>query len=438
MANGLLDMFSGALGTTPPAYLEGLLGQQAVEDLRKRSIGSGLVNALVGYAAMPKNQNLGLGRILAGTAQAGMQGARGVYDTALQDYQTQAKIDEMARKRQQDLAGQQAINQLLQDPKIANDPMAVAFIRSNPAEALKTYSAPRDRKTATVGNVVVDVNTGEPIFTGQQERKTSNIDAGNKILVVDSLTGETIREVPKGLAPQAPKEAKPLYSNTPVETSSGFVYMPTADGIAKGLPAINAADGKPVANIMTKAQIAEQEKEQKSISQKESSLAQINDINAAVAGAKEILNDNLTFTSGTVGKLASIASAPSRTALEGYIDTLKANLSFETLAAMRANSPTGGALGSVSENELRLLGSTVASLDPNLPRDVLIKNLKRVEERYAKIKKAIDEDLKLKGKSSEKPATKTFNINGQSLPARLGSDGNYYVTRDGKTFKVEE
>lgn len=99
MANGLLDVLSGALGTTPPAYLEGLLGQQATEDLRKRSIGSGLVNALVGYAAMPKNQNLGLGRILAGAAQAGMSGAQGVYDTALQDYQTKAKIDEMQRQK---------------------------------------------------------------------------------------------------------------------------------------------------------------------------------------------------------------------------------------------------------------------------------------------------------------------------------------------------
>lgn len=99
MANGLLDMLGGAIGTTPPAYLEGLLGQQAVEDLRKRSIGSGIVNALVGYAAMPKNQNLGLGRILAGAAQAGMAGAQGVYDTALQDYQTKAKIDEMQRQK---------------------------------------------------------------------------------------------------------------------------------------------------------------------------------------------------------------------------------------------------------------------------------------------------------------------------------------------------
>jgi hypothetical protein len=99
MANGLLDMLSGAIGTTPPAYLEGLLGAQATEDLRKRSIGSGLVNALVGYAAMPKNQNLGLGRILAGAAQAGMQGAQGVYSTALQDYQTQVKIAEMKRQQ---------------------------------------------------------------------------------------------------------------------------------------------------------------------------------------------------------------------------------------------------------------------------------------------------------------------------------------------------
>ena len=99
MANGLLDMLGGALGTTPPSYMEGLLGAQATEDLRKRSIGSGIVNALVGYAAMPKNQNLGLGRILAGAAQAGMQGAQGVYDTALQDYQTKAKIDEMQRQK---------------------------------------------------------------------------------------------------------------------------------------------------------------------------------------------------------------------------------------------------------------------------------------------------------------------------------------------------
>lgn len=100
MANGLLDLLGG-LGTTPPQYLEGLLGAQPVEDLRKRSIGTGFANALVGYLAMPKNQNLGLGRILAGSAQAGMQGAQGVYDTATADYMQAQKIAEMQRAKKQ-------------------------------------------------------------------------------------------------------------------------------------------------------------------------------------------------------------------------------------------------------------------------------------------------------------------------------------------------
>ena len=93
-----LSLLGSALGTTPPSYMEGLLGQQATEDLQKRSIGTGIANALIGYMAMPKNQNLGLGRILAGAAQAGQQGAAGVYSGALDDYMTQQKVAEMKRK----------------------------------------------------------------------------------------------------------------------------------------------------------------------------------------------------------------------------------------------------------------------------------------------------------------------------------------------------
>lgn len=99
MADDLLNLLGGALGTTPPSYMEGLLGTQATEDLQKRSIGTGLANALIGYLAMPKNQNLGLGRILAGAAQSGITGAQGVYSGALEDYQTKAKIDEMKRNK---------------------------------------------------------------------------------------------------------------------------------------------------------------------------------------------------------------------------------------------------------------------------------------------------------------------------------------------------
>lgn len=114
MANGLLDLLGG-LGTAPPSYLQGLLGENAVEDLRKRSIGSGLVNALIGYAAMPKNQNLGLGRILAGAAQSGMQGAQGVYQNATQDYLQAQQIAEMKRKQDQQARLQTMVGNI-QDP----------------------------------------------------------------------------------------------------------------------------------------------------------------------------------------------------------------------------------------------------------------------------------------------------------------------------------
>jgi len=100
MANGLLDYLSG-FGSTPPEYLGGLLGQEAVDKLKGRAATTGIANAVLGYLAAPKNQNLGLGRIIGQSLQAGMTGAQGVYDTAIQDYQTKAKIDEMNRQKAQ-------------------------------------------------------------------------------------------------------------------------------------------------------------------------------------------------------------------------------------------------------------------------------------------------------------------------------------------------
>ena len=144
MANGLLDLLGGAFGTTPPAYLEGLLGENAVEDLRKRSIGSGLVNALIGYAAAPKNQDLGLGRILASAAQSGIEGAQNVYKGATQDYLQTQQLAEMKRQQDQRALQQQAIEQAAtQFPEYAN------AIRANP-ELLKEIVAAKIKPAESI------------------------------------------------------------------------------------------------------------------------------------------------------------------------------------------------------------------------------------------------------------------------------------------------
>lgn len=59
--------------------------------------------------------------------------------------------------------------------------------------------------------------------------------------------------------------------------------------------------------------------------------------------------------------------------------TIKANLGFAELQAMRDSSPTGGALGSIAVQELEALQSTLESLDPNQSEDQLRRNLENIK-----------------------------------------------------------
>ena len=58
------------------------------------------------------------------------------------------------------------------------------------------------------------------------------------------------------------------------------------------------------------------------------------------------------------------------------LDTIKANIGFNELQTMRDNSPTGGALGSITERELAFLQSTVASIEQPQSEAQLRENLK--------------------------------------------------------------
>lgn len=70
--------------------------------------------------------------------------------------------------------------------------------------------------------------------------------------------------------------------------------------------------------------------------------------------------------------------------LKNYLDTIKANVGFDKLQQMRDNSPTGGALGQVSEMENRLLQAVNGALDP-AQADQLAENLKNIKSLYPKV-----------------------------------------------------
>lgn len=87
-------------------------------------------------------------------------------------------------------------------------------------------------------------------------------------------------------------------------------------------------------------------------------------------------------SSGFLGGISSaIPSSPSNN-LQATITTIKSNLAFTELAKMRAASPTGGALGAISDKEEELLSSTVANLGVNQSSSQLKANLQKVQDHY--------------------------------------------------------
>ena len=90
-------------------------------------------------------------------------------------------------------------------------------------------------------------------------------------------------------------------------------------------------------------------------------------------------------TTGFFGGLLSNIGGTDAGDISASLDTIKGNIAFDKLQAMKDASPTGGALGSVTENELRLLQSTLGSLEQSQSSEQFLRNLTRLEAIYAEI-----------------------------------------------------
>lgn len=77
--------------------------------------------------------------------------------------------------------------------------------------------------------------------------------------------------------------------------------------------------------------------------------------------------------------------------LRSTLETLKGNIGFEALQAMREASKTGGALGQVAVQELTALQSILGSLDASQSRSQLIQNLNNIKMHYQNALGAINQ-----------------------------------------------
>ena len=142
-----------------------------------------------------------------------------------------------------------------------------------------------------------------------------------------------------------------------------------------------------------KVQIADLQERKQARSEKKQELKQIKEkkTKGLVSGIDNLVGEidkaiTRTETSETATGIpgavtATIPGSPSYN-LRRNITTIKANIGFDRLQAMRDASPTGGALGNVSEREIDALQSTIAALDPNMGDAELIEALNKVKNHY--------------------------------------------------------
>jgi hypothetical protein len=115
----------------------------------------------------------------------------------------------------------------------------------------------------------------------------------------------------------------------------------------------------------------------------------------AAKDRQKVLDDSITKAKGLLSKWTTsyggmIANLPATESkrLSNLLDTIKANVGFTELQSLRDNSPTGGALGQVSEMENRLLQSVLGSLDQTGDMGDLAETLDTVSgQRHAAIQR---------------------------------------------------
>lgn len=173
------DYIPNVFGAQNPMY-EGLLGAEDATALSQRSNIAGLLGAAATLATGmgsqgPRRsalQNV-LGALAAGYGTSGQAYQAGIEQMANAQKLAQAKL-----QMQQNAAAQQAVNQALQDPRIANDPTLRAALLTDPQGFLKTWAENAPVQAAISGQ---PVQPQPAVQAGEVPESPMTVTASNRL-----------------------------------------------------------------------------------------------------------------------------------------------------------------------------------------------------------------------------------------------------------------
>ncbi len=204
--------------------------------------------------------------------------------------------------------------------------------------------------------------------------------AGNIIGQRSTLTGKVVKDPRADLAPKAPK------------------FEPVFDADGQVIAQRDILTGE----VKTDPRVVAREKR----SLEEQRVRKVEAAEEKIETATSIAVQNIEQTEATIGRLKKhpgLAGAvgfgvgarffPGTDASDfaAIVETVQARLGFDELAKMRAASPTGGALGQISERELSFLQAANQSLSLSQSEDQFLENVELIEASLARLRKAQEE-----------------------------------------------
>jgi hypothetical protein len=231
-----------------------------------------------------------------------------------------------------------------------------------------------------------------------QFKPPEKVDLGDSWGLVKN--GQVVGRIPKGASPDATMGARTTMRGqdlTAGTAANGQRIQVRGQDIAAGtakrgqdIAASTAASGQ---GVTMRGQDLNYGMEDKKLGAKQATAnstvdAGLQHQSEMIANTQSALNDAIKNTSrmttgvmgaATRGNPLTHGAGSKALTLENQIKTIQANLGFDTLNQMRQMSKSGGALGSITERELDLLGSVVANLDPNMNRADLTANLGKIQ-----------------------------------------------------------
>jgi hypothetical protein len=105
----------------------------------------------------------------------------------------------------------------------------------------------------------------------------------------------------------------------------------------------------------------------------------------AIDDAERTIRTAVLPTTGFFAERLSGVGGTAARNLRADLETIRANIGFDQLNQMRQASPTGGALGNVTNQELTFLQSVMGSVDQSQSEDQFLRNLRRLRDAFEEV-----------------------------------------------------